>query len=140
VIVAAKNEALVLPVTLQALMDQSDPPDQILVADDGSTDTTDAVMKSLFGFDPPEVGAAQTGHPVVKWLRLSGGGKARAMNAAMTFIDTEVVITVDADTDGACSGSYCLRLRSVFGRHHRGLKAPLRPYARGPRVRVVSKV
>jgi len=98
VIVAAKNEALVLPVTLQALMDQSDPPDQILVADDGSTDTTDAVMKSLFGFDPPEVGAAQTGHPVVKWLRLSGGGKARAMNAAMTFIDTEVVITVDADT------------------------------------------
>lgn len=98
VIVAAKNEALVLPVTLKALMDQSDPPDQILVADDGSIDTTDAVMKTLFGYDPPAVGAAQVGHPLVRWLRLSGGGKARAMNAAMGFIDTDIVITVDADT------------------------------------------
>ncbi len=40
VIVAAHNEAAALPETLAALLDQTDPPDEILIADDGSTDAT----------------------------------------------------------------------------------------------------
>ena len=34
----------------------------------------------------------------MRWLRLPHGGKATALNAALTRIETDVVVTVDADT------------------------------------------
>jgi len=98
VIVAARDEALVLPATLAALLGQSDPPDRILIADDGSTDDTPKVLAALYGLSPPAMGAMSISREDVHWLRLAGGGKARAMNAALPLIDTDVVITVDADT------------------------------------------
>ena len=98
VIVAARDEALVLPVTLEALLAQSDPPDRILIADDGSTDSTPEVLARLYGLEPPPLGEMSTRHPRVHWLRLGGGGKARAMNVALSLVDGEVVLTVDADT------------------------------------------
>lgn len=98
VIVAAKNEALVLPVTLAALLSQSDPPDRILIADDGSTDATAQVLAEHYGLTPPPLGAMDTSHPTLHWLRLAGGGKARAMNTALPLLDEDVVLTVDADT------------------------------------------
>ncbi len=98
VIVAARDEALVLPVTLRALLAQSDPPDRILIADDGSTDSTPEVLARLYGLEPPPVGQMSAGHPQIHWLRLGGGGKARAMNTALSLIGEEVVLTVDADT------------------------------------------
>jgi glycosyltransferase involved in cell wall biosynthesis len=98
VIVAARDEALVLPTTLAALLGQSDPPDRILLADDGSTDDTSRVLAALYGLEPPPLGEVDTAREDLHWLRLAGGGKARAMNAALPLIDTDVVITVDADT------------------------------------------
>ena len=98
VIVAARDEAVVLPVTLQALLGQTDRPDRILIADDGSTDATPQVLRDLFGLAQPAFGEMEAAHPLVHWLRLEGGGKARAMNVALPLIDTDVVLTVDADT------------------------------------------
>jgi cellulose synthase/poly-beta-1,6-N-acetylglucosamine synthase-like glycosyltransferase len=98
VIVAARNEALVLPATLAALLGQSDPPDRILLADDGSTDDTPRVLWALYGLSPPPIGGVEAARADIHWLRLAGGGKARAMNAALPLIDTDVVVTVDADT------------------------------------------
>jgi cellulose synthase/poly-beta-1,6-N-acetylglucosamine synthase-like glycosyltransferase len=98
VIVAARDEALVLPATLAALLGQSDAPDRILIADDGSTDDTAQVLAALYGLSTPRLGAMATAREDLHWLRLPGGGKARAMNAALPLIDTDVVITVDADT------------------------------------------
>ena len=100
VIIAAHNEAGILPRTLAALFAQSDPPDVILVADDGSHDATADVLAG-FGLAPPPVGglspvSAQT--PALRWFRLPHQGKARALNQAIAAIDTEIVLTVDADT------------------------------------------
>ena len=44
VIVAAYNEANVLPDTLQALFEQSEVPDEIVIADDGSVDSTGVLL------------------------------------------------------------------------------------------------
>jgi len=100
VIVAAHNEAAVLPVTLAALFGQSAPADLVVIADDGSTDGTAELLARDFGLAPPALGslsARSATHPLV-WLRLPHGGKAAALNAALAAIDSEVVLTVDADT------------------------------------------
>lgn len=101
VIVAAYNEASVLGVTVSRLMAQDAPPDLIILADDGSTDATPAELERLYGLTPPPLGALSDpapGQPTLRWLRLPHGGKARALNAAIDRIDTEMMLTVDADT------------------------------------------
>lgn len=101
VIVAAHNEAAVLPVTLQALLTQSDRPDQIVIADDGSSDGTAELLPRQYGLVAPPPGCLSgesATHPGLFWLRLPHGGKARALNAALQLAHTGTVMTVDADT------------------------------------------
>jgi cellulose synthase/poly-beta-1,6-N-acetylglucosamine synthase-like glycosyltransferase len=115
VIVASHNEASVLPITIAALLRQAHGPAQIVIADDGSTDGTAQLLCSRFGLTAPaegELSAASTLHPQLFWLRVVHGGKARALNAAITVMTTDIVMTVDADTlldDDACHA-----MRSAF--------------------------
>jgi cellulose synthase/poly-beta-1,6-N-acetylglucosamine synthase-like glycosyltransferase len=101
VIVAAYNEAPVLGVTIDTLTAQSDPPDLILLADDGSSDDSAEVLRRLYGLETPALGEMSgpaPGQPTLRWLRLPRGGKARALNQAILRIDTDLVLTIDADT------------------------------------------
>jgi len=99
VIVAAHNEAAALPVTVAALLRQTDRPDAILIADDGSTDPTKAALAPLGLAEPPIGGMRESAStPGLFWLRLPHGGKSVALNAALTRLETDVVVTVDADT------------------------------------------
>ncbi|HEX7819820.1 MAG TPA: glycosyltransferase [Sphingobium sp.] len=98
IIVAAYNEATVLGVSIDRLVAQDDPPDLILIADDGSTDDT---AETLYRLEPPALGDLSPPSPVlpsVRWLRLPHGGKARALNRAVERVETELMLTVDADT------------------------------------------
>ena len=88
VLIAAYNEASVLPATLRALLTQTRPPEEIVVADDGSDDDTAAVLDAEFGDRCPSL----------RVLRLPHHGKAAALNAALLAVDTDVVVTMDADT------------------------------------------
>ena len=102
VLVAAHNEATVLPATLRALLAQVDPPDAVVIADDGSTDATSVVLCTEFGFVEPEMGTASkpivVGATTLTWLRLARGGKAQALNAAIGQVTADIVVTVDGDT------------------------------------------
>ncbi|MDR3416783.1 MAG: glycosyltransferase family 2 protein [Nevskia sp.] len=101
VIVAAYNEAAVLPATLEALLRQTDAPDRILIADDGSDDGTARLLTQAYGLQPAfpdQATASGDRYPALRWLRLPHGGKARALNAAALQLDTQIVLTVDADT------------------------------------------
>ena len=115
VIVAAYNEASVLPVTLQALFDQIDPPDEIVVADDGSTDSSATVLERRYGLvraPDGEVSAPSPRYPNLRWLRVPHGGKARALNAAIGVMSTDAVMTVDADT--LLAAEACQAMRHAF--------------------------
>lgn len=101
VVIAAYNEAPVLAATIESLRRQDPPPDLIIVADDGSDDQTADVLARTYGLVAPTVGtisAASTTFPELRWLRLPRGGKARALNTAIQLMDTDVLVTVDADT------------------------------------------
>ena len=101
VVIAAYNEAAVLVATVEALRAQDRPPDLIVIADDGSDDGTGEVLGTHYGLAVPPLGTLSPPSPVapaLRWLRLPRGGKARALNTAIQLVDTDVLVTVDADT------------------------------------------
>jgi cellulose synthase/poly-beta-1,6-N-acetylglucosamine synthase-like glycosyltransferase len=101
VIIAAYNEASALAATIDALLLQSDRPDRIWLADDGSRDASNSVLAQRYGLAPPPLEALSEPSPVaprLRWLRLGHRGKAHALNAALAYADTDIVLTVDADT------------------------------------------
>lgn len=85
VIVPAYNEEAGLPETLEALLRQTVKPERIIVVNDCSTDRTAEVAAAYEGVD-------------VLTPESNLGSKAKAQNYALDFVDTDLVLPVDADT------------------------------------------
>jgi len=86
VLIAAYNEEENIPETVMALLQQDYPaPVEILVADDGSTDETVGVLKSL-----------RLSNLTV--LQVDHSGKAGALTAGLRAITTDITVCIDADT------------------------------------------
>src|SRR5689334_20063996 len=84
VMVPAYNEAGSIAATILSLQRQTCPPHEIIVIDDGSTDDTAEVARSLgvTVLRPPS----------------NTGSKAGAQSFALPYVETELVMAVDADT------------------------------------------
>jgi cellulose synthase/poly-beta-1,6-N-acetylglucosamine synthase-like glycosyltransferase len=111
ILIAAYNEAPALPGTLDALLPQLAEHDVLLVVDDGSQDQTLAMLATRFGVEWPlrgMVGRSRR-HPGLWVRRNPHGGKARALNAGLASLPTELVVTVDADTKLAADALPALR-------------------------------
>ncbi|PZO77599.1 MAG: polysaccharide deacetylase [Sphingomonas hengshuiensis] len=87
VIIPAYNEERVIADSVARVLASDYPGLQVIVADDGSKDATSAVVRERFADDPR-----------VTLLTLVNGGKAAALNRALTQATGEVVIALDADT------------------------------------------
>lgn len=99
VIVPARNEVAALPRTLDALLAQTLVPQMILVVDDGSTDSTLARLTEHYGLKQDAEGFYRSSlTPALCVLSKPHGGKAEAMNAGWPVLNTDLVVTVDADT------------------------------------------
>jgi biofilm PGA synthesis N-glycosyltransferase PgaC len=87
-IVAAYNEEQVIAETLAYVL-RSDyaGPIEVVVADDGSTDATRSLVREAAAQDPR-----------VRLVEAAHGGKAKALNTALTTVTTPLVATIDADT------------------------------------------
>jgi cellulose synthase/poly-beta-1,6-N-acetylglucosamine synthase-like glycosyltransferase len=115
VVVAAYNEAAVLSVTLKSLFELEVAPSQIIIADDGSIDGTADLLLRECGLAQPAEGQISwpsERFPTLRWLRLPHAGKACALNAAVALLDTDTVLTVDADTCVAADA--CAAMQRAF--------------------------
>ena len=88
VLIPAHNEESVIVQTVTSVL-LSDLDDiQVIVVDDGSSDATLELLQSNFGRNE----AVQIIHQVNR-------GKAAALNNALAYAKTEIVVTIDADTE-----------------------------------------
>ncbi len=102
VLICARNEQLVLPECLRALAAQTEPADEIIVLDDGSTDGMVAWLTAEYSlaFAPCAAGSLGTSArvPAIKLLRKLNTGKADSLNAGWKMAAGEIIVTLDADT------------------------------------------
>jgi cellulose synthase/poly-beta-1,6-N-acetylglucosamine synthase-like glycosyltransferase/peptidoglycan/xylan/chitin deacetylase (PgdA/CDA1 family) len=87
VIVPSYNEQAGIISTVNSLLNQDYKQTKILVIDDGSTDDSCNEIEKNFGDNPR-----------VRLIKKPNGGKASALNLGIDYCDTDIFISVDADT------------------------------------------
>ena len=87
IIVPAYNEELNAVRTINSLLQQDYPNMQVIFVDDGSKDSTYATVSKAF-----------EGHPKVKVITKTNGGKASALNLGIEVSEGEYLVCIDADT------------------------------------------
>jgi glycosyltransferase involved in cell wall biosynthesis len=90
VVIATHNRQALLDDALAALANQTWPHDrlEIIVADNGSTDATSAVVAAA---------AAHAASPPIKYLFVGAAGKSHAVNAALQLASGDVIALTDDD-------------------------------------------
>jgi cellulose synthase/poly-beta-1,6-N-acetylglucosamine synthase-like glycosyltransferase/spore germination protein YaaH/peptidoglycan/xylan/chitin deacetylase (PgdA/CDA1 family) len=88
VLIPAHNEEGVILQTVTSVLASDYPAMQVIVVNDGSTDDTRMLLDSHFSNDPR-----------VQLIHQVNRGKAAALNNAMSHATTEIVVTIDADTE-----------------------------------------
>jgi cellulose synthase/poly-beta-1,6-N-acetylglucosamine synthase-like glycosyltransferase/peptidoglycan/xylan/chitin deacetylase (PgdA/CDA1 family)/spore germination protein YaaH len=88
VLIPAHNEESVIVLTVSSVLASDYPNLQVVVVNDGSTDDTGPLLDSHFGNDAR-----------VRIIHQVNRGKAAALNRAMGEARSEIVVTIDADTE-----------------------------------------
>ncbi len=94
VIIPAWNEEVGIERTIWSVLNTEYSRLQVVVVNDGSTDGTDERVNQILAEYRPD----PTQQAAIKYLHLTNGGKARAMNRAMVHATGDIVITIDADS------------------------------------------
>lgn len=88
VLIPAHNEENVIVQTVSSVLDSDYLDLYIIVVDDGSADKTGELLDAHFSREPR-----------VRIIHQVNRGKAAALNVAMSQANTEIVVTIDADTE-----------------------------------------
>ena len=88
IVVPAHNEESVIVQTVQSVLLSDYTNMHVIVVDDGSTDSTLELLHSNFGKNS-----------YVQIIHQANKGKAAALNNALSQAQTDIVVTIDADTE-----------------------------------------
>jgi biofilm PGA synthesis N-glycosyltransferase PgaC len=89
IIVPVHNEAVVVESALRSLLELDYPEYDVIVVDDGSTDSTYRIASRLEG---------RYGRVTVRVVTKANGGKASALNAGIAMARTPLVLCMDGDS------------------------------------------
>jgi len=99
VLISARNEALALTATLDALLAQEELADEIWLIDDGSTDGTRAMLRDRYAVETTlNAPVRSTRFPSLNVLSKPNTGKADSLNRGLALTQCDLVVTLDADT------------------------------------------
>jgi peptidoglycan-N-acetylglucosamine deacetylase len=88
VLIPAHNEENVIVQTVTSVLASNLPYLRVIVVNDGSADRTGELLDTYFGADER-----------VRIIHQVNRGKAAALSHAMSLVETEIVVTIDADTE-----------------------------------------
>jgi len=88
VLIPAHNEESVIVQTVSSVLASTLPHLRVIVVNDGSADRTGELLDTHFGADER-----------VRIIHQVNRGKAAALSLAMSLAETEIVVTIDADTE-----------------------------------------
>ena len=97
-VIPARNEKSVLGECLEALNTQTYIPEEIIIVDDGSTDGTLEWLTERFQLHFKENYAKSLVQSNLRVIRKEQSGKADSLNFGWQKAESEVVVTIDADT------------------------------------------
>jgi len=87
VIIPVFNEEVVIRRTIKSILKSNYPLIEILVVDDGSTDSTASIIRKEFAK-----------YRKVHFIRKRNGGKSSALNVGIDYAIGDIIVTIDADT------------------------------------------
>lgn len=96
VLIPAWNEEVGILKTLNSVINTEYSELEIIVINDGSTDKTHQLVSNFI--QNYEQNHPQLDAPIIKYLKLPNGGKAKALNQGLRIATGEIVLTVDADS------------------------------------------
>ncbi len=93
VIVPVYNEGILLKDAILSLLELDYANYEIIIVNDGSSDNTYDVAKTMVGFQQGMYGKVK-----VSLISKPNGGKARALNAGISYSKSEIVLCMDGDS------------------------------------------
>jgi len=93
ILVPVYNEGLVVKESIQSLLELDYSNYEIIVINDGSTDNTKEVAQTLVGYQRGKYSEVK-----VSLINKQNGGKARALNAGISYSKAEIVLCMDGDS------------------------------------------
>ncbi len=94
VLVPAWNEEVGITKTLRSILRTNYPQLEIIAINDGSTDRTHERILDFISSDE----VISQNRVSINYLKLENGGKAHAMNRALSIAKGEIIVTIDADS------------------------------------------
>ena len=109
VLIPAWNEEVGIVATIRSVVATGYRPLEIIVINDGSTDRTDEVVRAYLAehVDPQE--------PPIRYRQVANGGKAKALNLALSMAEGDIVITIVADS--VMHPDFLTRIADYLDRH-----------------------
>lgn len=95
VVIPAWNEAVGIRATVASVLANNYEPLEVIVVNDGSTDASDEIMRSLTA----EYAATAAEHPnkTLVYHYKENGGKGKALNAGILISSGDIIVSIDAD-------------------------------------------
>jgi poly-beta-1,6 N-acetyl-D-glucosamine synthase len=94
VLIPAHNEEVGITKTITSVLETNYPNLEVIVINDGSTDSTHRVITELISNHQRDSDSKAS----IEYISLKNGGKARALNRGLKSANGEIVITIDADS------------------------------------------